>query len=399
MSTDQRMLTAAEAAARLGVKRQTLYAYVSRGVLRRTLSLDGKTSLFDPADIDAARSRRHRNIPGEVGTVIASSITTVTDQGHTYRGVDAVSLVEQGWSFESVADLIWGHEGPWQIGGTDVSQLRATQTALPSDAPLLDRLRVAVATLSATDPLRHDLSPPSVVAAGRRMLLGMTAALPKQHLGPHDRLADQLWMALAPDPGSDTQRDALNAALVLLADHDLAASTFAVRVAASVRADPYSLVTTGLGAVGGLMHGAASGMVNRFFESAEDLGPEVAFGQRLADGQAIPGVGHKVYRERDPREESLLLLVEDGWGDDPRYDIIEHLRYLIVTRLDAPPNVDFALGALTWLADMHPDAGELFAIARTVGWLAHALEEFSEPPLRFRVVARPTGPRPELPED
>ncbi len=397
--TDDRKLTAAEAAARLGVKRQTLYAYVSRGLLDRTMSLDGKTSLFDPADIDALRSRRHRKVPGEVGTVIASSITTVTDQGHTYRGVDAVSLVEDGTSFESVADLLWGHDGPWLLDPSDLGHLRATQAALPPETPLLDRLRVAVATLSATDALRHDLSPSSVVAAGRRMLLGMVAALPKQHLGPHDRLADQLWMALAPDPGSEQQRAALNAALVLLADHDLAASTFAVRVAASVRADPYSLVSTGLGAVGGLLHGAASGAVYRFLEMAENLGVEQAFGRHLADGHALPGVGHKVYRKRDPREEALLTLVEEGWGDDPLYDTIEHLRYLIVTRLEAPPNVDFALGSMTWLAEMDADAGELFAIARTVGWLAHAIEECAEPPLRFRVIARPTGQRPDLPED
>ncbi len=397
--TDERKLTAAEAAARLGVKRQTLYAYVSRGVLARTMSLDGKTSLFDPADVDALRSRRHRTVPGEVGTVIASSITTVTDRGHTYRGVDAVSLVESASSFESVADLIWGNEGRWQLDPSDLGYLRATQAAMPSETPLLDRLRVAVATLSATDPLRHDPSPGSVIAAGRRMLLGMVAALPKQHLGPHDQLADQLWMALAPDPGTLEQRAALNAALVLLADHDLAASTFAVRVAASVRADPYSLVTTGLGAVGGLLHGAASGAVHRFLEAAETNGVEQAFGQHLADGHQIPGVGHKVYRKRDPREEALLLLLEDGWGGDPLYDTVEHLRYLIVTRLDAPPNVDFALGALTWLAEMDNDAGEFFAIARTVGWLAHAIEEFTEPPVRFRVVARGTGRRPDLPED
>ncbi|MEZ5375682.1 MAG: citrate/2-methylcitrate synthase [Acidimicrobiales bacterium] len=396
---DDRKLTAAEAAARLGVKRQTLYAYVSRGLLQRTMSLDGKTSLFDPADIDALRSRRHRSVPGEVGTVIASSITTVTDRGHTYRGTDAVSLVEADTSFEAVADLIWGHEGPWLLDPSDVGHLRATQAALPPDTPLLDRLRVAVATLSATDPLRHDLSPASVVATGRRMLLGMIAALPKQHLGPHDQLADQLWMALAPDPGSQEQRAALNAALVLLADHDLAASTFAVRVAASVRADPYSLVSTGLGAVGGLLHGAASGAVYRFLEMADSIGVEQAFGRQLADGHPIPGVGHKVYRKRDPREEALLALVEDGWGDDPLYDSIEHLRYLIVTRLEKPPNVDFALGALTWLAEMDADAGELFGIARTVGWIAHAIEEVDEPPLRFRVKTRPTGQRPQLPED
>ncbi len=396
---EPRLLTAVEAAARLGVKRQTLYAYVSRGVLERTMSLDGKTSLFRPDDVDGLRSRRHRSVPGEVGTLIASSITTVDDRGHTYRGVPVGDLVSAAMSFEEVADLIWGDDGPWNLAFADIAQLRAMQSALQPDTPLLDRLRVSVATLSAGDRLRHDLTPAAVVAAGRRMVMGMVAALPKQHIGPHDRLADQLWLALAPEAGSPDRRQALNAALVLLADHDLAASTFAVRVAASVRADPYSLVSTGLGAMGGVLHGAASSAVNRFFATANEIGPEAAFGRRLADGASMPGVGHKVYRTGDPREAALLDLVRVGWADDHRLDTVLATRDLVTQRLDAPPNVDFALGALTWLADMGPGAGDLFAIARTVGWIAHALEEFNETPLRFRVTARPTSPRPPLPED
>lgn len=408
-----RYLTAAEAAARLGIKRQTLYAYVSRGVLERTMSLDGKSSLFDPQAVDALRGRRHRTIPGEVRTVIASSLTTISETGHTYRGLPVLDLVEADCSFEDVAELLWarnppagpctgggaGLREPWRLDPGVLAQIRAVQMSLPGETPLLDRLRVAVAVLSATDPMRHDLSRSSVVSVGRRLLMGMVAGLPKQHIGPHDRLADQLWLALAPEAGSEDQRRALNAALVLLADHDLAASTFAVRVAASVRADPYSLVSTGLGAMGAVLHGAAGSLVHRFLEEADELGPEVALGRRLADGDRIPGVGHKIYRHRDPREVALLDLVRAGWANDERLDTIEEVRALALARLDSGPTVDFALGALTWLADMEPGASELFAIARTAGWIAHAIEELEEPPLRFRVSTRPTSPRPPLPED
>jgi citrate synthase len=85
--------------------------------------------------------------------------------------------------------------------------------------------------------------------------------------------------------------------------------------------------------------------------------------------------------------------VNDVWGGDPRLGTVHAVRDLVGRRSDAIPNVDLALGALTWLAGMPPDAGEaIFAIARTGGWIAHALEEYQEPPLRFRPRARYEGP-------
>lgn len=405
---DRPLLTAAEAAARLGIKRQTLYAYVSRGVLHRTVSLDGKTSLFDPDAVDALRTRRQRKVPGEIGTVVASAITALDEQGPSYRGHAVLDLVADDVAFEAVADLLFdeprwddpsAQDDLWRFPPDLGAQIRAAQAALPAETALLDRLRVSVAVMSALDPLRHDLTHSTMTATGRRILCGMVAGLPKQHIGPHDRLADQLWLALATEAGSAAQRRALNAALVLLADHDLAASTFAVRVAASTRADPYSLVTTGLGAVGGVLHGAASSIVHRFLDEAAAIGPEAAFGRRLADDRRIPGTSHAIYRRQDARHHALLDLIRHGWSGDPRLNIVNHIADLAQTRLDQPPNIDLALGSLTWLANMDPSAGELFAIARTAGWLAHAMEELTEPPLRFRVSTRHQPQRPRLPED
>lgn len=184
--------------------------------------------------------------------------------------------------------------------------------------------------------------------------------------------------------------------MMLLIDHGLAGSTFAARIAASVRADPYSVVIAGLGVVGGTRHGAASADVHRLFHDAETCGqPARAVGEATRRTAVIPGFGHAVYRRQDPRYGVLMASVLDAWSDDPRIQIIHRVRDVVNERSDAVPNVDLALGALTWLSGMHLDAGEvIFALSRSAGWLAHAMEEYEEPELRFRPQARWLGSPP-----
>ena len=104
---ESRLITATEAAARLGVKRQTLYAYVSRGVLHRQVALDGRTSLFDPVELDAVRLGKRDRTEGELRTVISTAITQVNDEALLVRGHDLIALVSEGTSFTSIADLLW----------------------------------------------------------------------------------------------------------------------------------------------------------------------------------------------------------------------------------------------------------------------------------------------------
>ena len=394
------MLTAVEAAARLGVKRQTLYAYVSRGLLHRQLSLDGRTSLFDASEIDRMRSDRRRRADGEMATVISSAITRLDEDGHRYREIPVADLLEH--RFEAVADLLWERTGDWKLDPTVADCVRRVQASLPRDAPLLDRMRLAVSTASALDPLRHDLSIDAICRAGRTMLLAMVDGLPPLATGEGDGpsaadgdLTDRLWRCLTPEAGSPDQRRCLNAALVLLTDHGLAASTFAARIAASVRADPYSVVLTGLGVVGGPLHGAASNAAHEMIVDAAASSPADVVGRILAARQRVPGVGHRVYRTSDPREGLLLDRIRAAWHGDPRLEVIAELRALIHERIPRPVNVDFALGALTWLSGMAPSAGQCIFVGRTVGWIAHGIEELDELPVRFRPVARYTGPPPQ----
>jgi citrate synthase len=175
--------------------------------------------------------------------------------------------------------------------------------------------------------------------------------------------------------------------LIVLADHDLAVSTVAARVAASARANPYAVVSAGLGALDGPQHGAASTLAHRFLAEALD-DPVAALAERLRTGAPIPGFGHRVYRTRDPRTDLVL----DRLGDVPVRAAVDAVAARLAGRPGGFPNVDLALAAVVHAHDLRSDAGEaIFAVARTVGWIAHALEEYAEPGLRFRAEGVYTG--------
>ena len=384
---ESRLINARDAAARLGVQRQTLYAYVSRGILHRQVSIDGRTSLFDPAEIDAVRLGKNDRVEGELRAVIATAVTEVRDEMLLVRGHDLVGLVNQGWKFRDIADLVWQ--------GSDDESWPKPEVGLASDLTGIDGLRAIVAAASASDHLRHDLSPRSVRAAGRRMVTALVHGRPPISKGSDATLVEALWRRLTKHHASPASLQVLDSALALLVDHGLAASTFAARIAASVRADPYSVVGTGLGTLGGPLHGAASGSVHEMLDKAALLdNPTLAVGDALRLNGYVPGFGHTIYTRQDPRYGALMTLVVHAWADDPRLAHLYRLRDVVSTRRDDIPNVDLALGAFTWLADMASDAGEtIFAIARIAGWMAHAIEEYGEAPLRFRPRGRYVGPR------
>lgn len=383
---DTGLITAAEAAARLGVKRQTLYAYVSRGLLHRQVAMDGRTSLFDPVELDALRLGKRDRTEGELRTVIATAVTRVSDDGLFVRGYDLLTLIARERSFTNVIDLLWqsSPDEPWP----------SAEPELVTSLPGLDGLRSVVAAASASDPLRHDLSARSVRAAGRRMITAMAHGLSPLARGSDATLSAALWRRLTKRRASVAERAVLDTALCLLVDHGLAASTFAARIAASVRADPYAVVSAGLGVLGGPLHGAASAAVHELFvESARLDDAAQAVGDALRATGRVPGFGHTLYTQQDPRYSALMTLVVNAWADDPRLRHVYRVRDVVGERRDEFPNVDLAAGAFTWLANMSPGAGEtIFAIARTAGWLAHAIEEYGEAPLRFRPRARYVGP-------
>jgi citrate synthase len=388
-------LTAAEAARRLGVKPATLYAYVSRGVLSRVRAPDGRASLFGAEEVERlARRGRPRRPAGVADITVESAITEITGDSLRFRGLDAARLAVSR-AFEEVAELLWTGEfrstrEPWQARPAALAAGRAAQAALPAGTLPLERLQVIVPAMAATDPLRLQLDRPAVLAAGRSLIAGMVDCLPSDATadlaGP---IAGRLWSGLCDARPAPGLMRALSAALVLLADHELAASTLAARAAASVRADPYAVVGTGLGAMSGALHGGASLGAETLMAAAtgpDDVPRVVA--ELLRRGEKVPGFGHFVYRGGDPRAVLLLDLVRRAAPKSGQLAVADAVFAEVRQKSLPGPNIDFAIATLVRVAGMVRGAGEaIFAVARTAGWIAHALEAYSGPgPLRPRAV-------------
>ncbi|MGX6603423.1 citrate/2-methylcitrate synthase [Micromonosporaceae bacterium Da 78-11] len=394
MHPEPPLLTTEEVAHRLGVKAATVYAYVSRGLLTSRRNADGKGSLFAKPDVDAfVAGRKRTTTPG-----IQTGITLIKDGALFYRGRDACVLARTA-SFESVATLLWTGdlEHVDLVAQRDLLSLaHAVIGPLPPAARHTDRLRVIVAAAAAADPLRFDTSPAAVIATGRTMLATMVTALPFCGVLPMGDLplAHALWHRLTVQQPTDEEYATLNAALVLLADHDLAASTLAARIAASTRAHPYAVVGAGLAALDGPLHGAASGLAYALLaEAMTKDAPVTTIADRLRLGTPIPGFGHHLYPDGDPRATTLLEMLPDG----PVRACAERLADAMRTRSASYANIDFAVAALALHHGMPADAGEtIFAVARTAGWLAHALEEYTDRPSRFRPSGQYAGRRPTL---
>jgi citrate synthase len=415
-------LTAAEAARRLGVKPATLYAYVSRGVLSRVRAPDGRASLFGAEEVERlARRGRPRRPAGVADITVESAITEITGDSLRFRGLDATRLAVSR-TFEEVAELLWTGEfrsapEPWRARAGALAAGRTAQAALPGGTLPLERLQVIVPAMAATDPLRLQLDRSAVIAAGRNIIAGMVDCLPAGALltpslpegsippdpprgrtappsppgaaDPGEPVAGRLWSRLCDRRPAPGLMRALSAALVLLADHELAASTLAARAAASVRADPYAVVGTGLGAVSGALHGGASLGAETLMAAAsgpEDVPRVVA--ELLRRGEKVPGFGHFVYKGGDPRAVLLLDLVRRAAPKSGQLAVADAVFAEVRQKSLPEPNIDFAIATLVRVAGMVRGAGEaIFAVARTAGWIAHALEAYSGPgPLRPRAV-------------
>ncbi len=401
---DLPQLTAEQTAERLGVKLETLYSYVARGLLSRTRTAAG--SAFDPLEVEAfAAARRRRAAPsparseGRPLMVIETDFASIDDGELFYRGRPAAELAHE--PFEVVAR--WALTGRWEASarftpGPGLEAARRVAEALPPGAGDRDRQLVAVTALAAADPLRTSLDPGAVAGAAERLIAGMVEVLPVTSPAVAPTLAAELWSRLSPRPPSPQLLRTLDAALVLLLDHDLAVSTLAARAAASARATPYAVVVAGLGALDSPLHGNASRAAHRMLARvAAGEEPARVVADAVVDGRGpVPGFGQPLYPAGDPRARVLLGMLADDPAGAGVVEAVEALAALLRDRTGTAPNSDLALAALSLAGGMADDAGEVvFATARTAGWIVHALAEYRESPLRLRPLGRYT-PAPQL---
>ena len=400
------VISADEAAQLLGVKPATVYAYVSRGLLHSHRRPGSRQSWFDARDVGRLAASRGQGRDRRPEVAISTSVARIDGQRLWYRDHDAVELAATR-SFEEVCQYLWSGElapHPFQARPEVLSALRRVAARAPVGARPLDALAIAVTTAGALDPLRYDLAPGSVATTGRSLIACCAEPLEAPPLkgAPVPSVAVRLWAKLGGPPSAAWGPVVLDRILVLLADHELATSTLAARLAASTRADPYAVVSAGLAVLHGPLHGTASSeeVVPLLMAAGGPAGPGPAISERLRRGSPLWGFGHRVYEHGDPRAIFLLSLLESQLpptaGTAKKLDVIRAVRDAVVARSGLQPNVDFGLGAFVYAAGVEKTSGELiFAVARTAGWLAHAIEEYQEEPLRFRSRAVPR----DLPRD
>lgn len=333
--------------------------------------------------------------------VLDADIASVDGGELFFRGRRARELAA-AYDYEAVAAWLWGAElEPHRRFSSDapgVGHARRSLAALPPSATTLDRIQAAVIALGAADPLRYDPAPESLARVGAEVIAGVAAVLSDHDTAAtsdEPSIAETLWSALARRRGTDAEVRALNGALVLVIDHDLAISTLAARAAASARASGYAVVTSALGALDSALHGNAS-------RAAAELIARVLGGHgadaALADavvrgGRGVPGFGHSLYPAIDPRAQALFELIGDLEGAESVLAAVDELSRAVSHRAGQYPNVDLALAALVTAASMPLDAGAaIFAIGRMGGWVAHAIDEYGERPLRLRPRGRYVGP-------
>jgi citrate synthase len=408
MSEPLPRLTTAQAAARLGVKRATLYAYVARGLIASARGEAGG-STFDPLEIEsfAATGSRRRTrdaaqvMPGRPLMVLDWDLTLITQDGLYFRGVPASELAHR--PFEEAVSFFWtGALDPRRLEGPRPGR---SPGSVPDPGGLLGNGRgaldelVLLTLLAATrDTLRRDLGTERVVQASWELMsLFAEGPDPSVKAGSAVTLAGKLWPRIARRPPQAGDIEVLDAALVLCIDHDLAASTMAARVAASARADLYGCVTAALGALSGAVHGSVSVAAWELIDETMRTGrPEAALSRQVAAGRGTPGFGHLIYTGEDPRATALLARMRGLAGYREVIQAVDRLRGVVRSRLGREANVDLALAAMVIGAGGPRDAAQtVFAIGRTAGWTAHILDEYARRPLRLRPESRYGGVPPQ----
>ena len=401
----QRYMSAREAADTLGVSIATIYAYVSRGLIRSEAA-GGSTRRRRYYREDVERLKQRRNPEKVVETalnwgapLLDSQLTLIAEGCLYYRGRDALALAQQH-SIEAVAALLWAGElDAAAVAWPDtLPALALTESdnlpGLLDDATLFERMQALLPLAALRDPAAYDLRPASVILTGARILYFLAAVAAGQPVG-RDGVAASLQRAWRPNEAAAVRL--IDMALILCADHELNVSSFTARCVASAGSTPYAAVTAGLAALQGTQHGGMTEKVSRLLREINDAGQvRPVLVNWLKQGDALPGFGHRLYAEGDPR---ARLLLETTAAQYPQAETVVQADAICRQVLELTgerPTIDFGLAVLAAVLRLPVGAPlALFALGRTVGWIGHALEQYAAGQL-IRPRARYVGALPQI---
>jgi len=395
--SENRYLTAAQAAAALGVTRATLYAYISRGLLTSTPAPgQPRQRRYYREDIQRLRDRKEiRRDPARAvakglhwGTpVLSSSITLIHNGRLYYRGRDAIKLAETA-TLEQIAELLWQAEPSEELFAQPAARRR--KLALAGNANPLVPFQIALPMAGASDAAAYDLRPAAVRRTGARIVRLLASLAARQDFtGPIHSALQRAW-----SPRDASAAEAIRTALVLCADHELNVSAFTARCAASAHASLYDVISAGLAALKGSRHGGETARIATLFdECATPKHARAVIANRLRLGERLSGFGHPLYPDGDPRAAMLLDLAARGPAHH-HWKVARALTRVALALTHDRPNMDFGLVAVARAFRLPAEAPlTLFALGRAAGWIAHAMEQYASAEL-IRPRANYTGPAP-----
>jgi citrate synthase len=381
-------LSAREAARELSISPATLYAYVSRGLIRSEPVEDTRARRYRAEDVRGLKNRRApmdtgRGGDGGVPAMLDTAVSTITEEGPIYRGVRAVELAEEA-TLEQVSTLLWdaNRADPFAADNLPIvtGAMRDVASAAAGQAPMA-RAIAMLALAGDADPRAFNRSAEGRACIGARVMRLLTATLLNTgaSAAPLHRQVAKAWA-----PHEPKAADLLRRALVLLADHEFNASTWTLRCAASTGLNLYDAVIAGLVALKGPKHGGAGPLAAHMVADLAEGDMAAKIRRRVGLGERIPGFGHTVYKNGDSRAQNLLAALAASNADD-RLSV--QAPAMISEAIGLHPNIDFAL-AVTMRTLGIPIGHEidLFAIARAAGWIAHGIEQ-----LRAETLIRPRG--------
>lgn len=405
--SDTRYLSAREAAAALGVSLPTLYSYVSRGMLHSD-SVAGKPRVRRYLKDDVARlmeQKEARRDPAKAAArglhwgspVLESSLTLISGGRIYYRGRDAVKLAQHA-TVEEVAALLWTgdtRQADSLFPRSSEALPREVRDLLKETSRLrpIERCQLVLPLAASLDLAAYDLRSEAVPKTGARILRLLLSAVCGQPVsGAIDSALRNAWKLRRKQAAG-----AVRAALILCADHELNVSAFTARCIASAAATPYDVVSGALAALKGRRHGGIAAQVEALFlKAGKTRRARVVLAERLRLGGAIPGFGHPLYPNGDPRA-VLLLALAKSHGRGPALELTERLAEAARELTGEHPTLDFGLAALKHTLGLPQESPlSLFALGRTIGWIAHAIEQYADARL-IRPRARYTGLLPVSP--
>ena len=333
---------------------------------------------------------------------VSSEVCSIENGVLSYRGIPIDELAEQA-TFEEVIYLLWHGELPREVQLEPLKQELSANRSLPPEvlqqmrnfpkmANPMEVLRTVVSSLSLYDPNASDNSReanlrksvrltakvPTAVTAFERVRHGLDPIDPKPG---HSLAASFLFMLQGKEP-SDLAVRAFDQALVLHADHELNASTFAARVTAATLSDLHSAITSAIGTLKGPLHGGANQRVMEMLrEIGKPEGVETYLKAALDRKEKIMGFGHRVYKEGDPRAKHLREMsrtLGEATGDMTWYEISVKLEEAMFKLKKLRPNVDFYSASVYFSLGIPADLfTPIFACSRVAGWTAHCLEQYT----------------------